>query len=240
MEVVSHPQQPKLTLRRAGERGLGDHGWLRSFHTFSFANYHDPEHMGFRSLRVINEDRVAPGMGFGAHPHRDMEIVSIVLEGELQHKDSMGNGSVIRPGEVQRMTAGTGVVHSERNPGKTEVHFLQIWILPEEQELQPSYEQRAFPADERRDRLRLLASRDGSDGSVTVHQDVRLYSTIVGARPVSHTMARGRFAWVHVARGAATLNGQRLEAGDAASTIEPGKLELRGAPEGEVLIFDLG
>jgi redox-sensitive bicupin YhaK (pirin superfamily) len=230
-----------MVIRRSSERGLADHGWLRSFHTFSFADYHDPRHMGFRALRVINEDRVQPGRGFGAHGHRDMEILSYVLEGALAHRDSLGTGSVIRPGEVQRMTAGRGVTHSEMNASATElVHFLQIWILPERRDLQPGYEQKAFPAEERRGRLRLVASRDGREGSVTVHQDVALYGTLLedGERVV-HEVRPGRHAWIHVARGAADVGGERLAAGDAASTSDAGPVEVVGRGSAEVLVFDL-
>jgi redox-sensitive bicupin YhaK (pirin superfamily) len=230
-----------MIIRRSNERGFADHGWLKSLHTFSFADYYDPAHMGFRTLRVINEDRVAPGQGFGSHPHRDMEIISYVLDGELQHKDSMGTGSIIRPGEVQRMSAGTGVVHSEFNASKTElVHFLQIWILPAERGIQPSYEQRAFPPEGRRGALRLVASPDGRDGSLTVHQDARLYATLLGAgERVRHEFAPGRHAWVQVARGALELNGTRLDAGDAAALPEAKSLELVGKDDAEALVFDL-
>jgi len=233
-----------MQVRRASERGYADHGWLRSFHTFSFADYRDPKWMGFRALRVINEDRVAPSAGFGAHPHADMEIISYVLEGQLAHRDSMGTGSIIRPGEVQRMSAGTGVFHSEHNASKDElVHFLQIWILPDRRGHQPGYEQKAFPDAERDGRLRLVASSDGREGSVTVHQDLNLYATLVGAgQAATHVIAPGRHAWVHVARGSATVNGTTLEAGDAAFTSEPGELKLAGsdgAERGELLVFDL-
>jgi redox-sensitive bicupin YhaK (pirin superfamily) len=229
-----------LTIRRADERGHADHGWLDSHHTFSFADYYDPAHMGFRSLRVINEDRVAKGAGFGAHPHRDMEILSVVLDGALGHKDSMGNGSVIRPGEVQRMTAGTGVRHSEQNAGPGKVHFFQIWILPEKQGLAPGYEQKAFADDERKGKLRLVASRDGRDGSVTVHQDVSLYTTLLdGADTASLALAPGRGAWVQVARGELDVNGQRLTAGDGAKIEGEPSVTLSGAKGAEVLVFDL-
>src|SRR5436190_13430958 len=192
-----------LTIRRASERGHADHGWLKSSHTFSFADYHDPAHMGFRALRVINDDYIAPGRGFGTHPHRDMEIVTYVLEGALEHKDSMGTGSVIRPGEVQRMSAGTGVLHSEENPSREKpVHFLQIWIIPEKAGIKPSYEQKAFPASERRGKLRLVASRDGSEGSVTIHQDAALYLALLDeSERATYEPGPGRHAWVHVARG---------------------------------------
>ena len=232
---------PQLTIRRANERGLADHGWLRSFHTFSFADYHDPRHMGFRALRVINDDTVAPGMGFGTHAHRDMEIISYVLDGELGHEDSMGNGSVIRPGDVQRMSAGTGVRHSEMNPSPTNpVHFLQIWIVPDRAGHAPGYQQIAFSTEERSGRLRLVASPDGADGSVTIHQDARLYATLLdGDQSVRHTIAPGRHAWIHVARGNVTIDGTQLAAGDAVSTSEPGTLTMTGV-NAEVLVFDLG
>jgi quercetin 2,3-dioxygenase len=230
-----------MKIRRSKERGHADHGWLDSHHTFSFADYHDPAHMGFRTLRVINEDRVAPGQGFGTHPHRDMEIISYVLDGELAHKDSMGTGSVVRPGEVQRMSAGTGVTHSEFNPSRERpVHFLQIWIVPARRGLPPSYEQKAFPAAERQGTLRLVASPDGRDGSVTVHQDVSLYATLLaGGETARHDVRPGRHAWIHVARGDVELNGTKLAAGDAASVSEPGALELVGKSDAEVLVFDL-
>ncbi|HVV87781.1 MAG TPA: pirin family protein [Kofleriaceae bacterium] len=231
-----------VTLRRAADRGHADHGWLNSFHTFSFADYHDPKHMGFRALRVINDDTVAPGRGFGAHPHRDMEIISYVLDGELAHKDSMGNGSVIRPGDVQRMSAGTGVVHSELNPSRTTpVHFLQIWIQPDRAGHPPGYEQKAYPPEERQGRLRLVASPDGADGSVTIHQDARLYAgNLADGDRAQHVVAAGRHAWIHVARGEVALGEEVLRAGDAARTSDAGALELRGRPGGgEVLVFDL-
>ncbi|MBK7073490.1 MAG: pirin family protein [Myxococcales bacterium] len=228
-----------ITLRRAADRGHADHGWLNSFHTFSFADYHDPAHMGFRALRVINDDTVAPARGFGTHGHRDMEIISYVLAGELAHKDSMGNGSVIRPGDVQRMSAGTGVMHSEQNPSRTTpVHFLQIWIVPDRRGHQPSYQQIHVPLDERRGQLRLVASPDGADGSVTIHQDARLYATVLtGGGAVTHTLAPGRHAWLHVARGAAQVGDLALGAGDAISTSDPGALTIAG--DAEVLLFDL-
>ena len=211
-----------MLIRRAGERGLADHGWLRSFHTFSFANYYDPAHMGFRALRVINEDRVQPGQGFGKHSHRDMEIISYVLEGGLEHRDSMGNGSVIRPGDVQRMSAGTGVTHSEFNASKSElVHFLQIWILPERPGLPPSYEEKSFPIAERRARLRLIASPDGRDGSVTVHQDVNVHAAVLEpGENLRYANPADRHLWIHVATGAFEINGTPLVAGDAAAVTE--------------------
>jgi quercetin 2,3-dioxygenase len=230
-----------ISIRRSSERGHFDHGWLDTRHTFSFADYHDPEFMGFRALRVINEDRVQPGQGFGTHPHRDMEIVSYVLAGALDHQDSMGTGSTIRPGEVQRMSAGTGVQHSEFNHSQQEpVHFLQIWILPERRGLPPGYEQRRFPAEERRGRLRLVASPDGSDGSITVHQDVRLYAALLApGEEVTQGIGDGRHAWLQVARGEVELNGQRLAAGDGAAVSGEPTLSLRGRSDAEVLLFDL-
>ena len=230
-----------MTIRRAEERGRSDLGWLDSRHTFSFADYHDPAHMGFRALRVINDDRVAGGGGFGTHPHRDMEIVSVVLDGALQHRDSLGTGSVIRPGDVQRMSAGTGIRHSEFNASPTEpVRFLQIWILPERPGLPPGYEQKAFPAAERRNRLRLVASPDGRDGSLTLHQDVRLYAAALAAgAKVAYAPAAGRHVWVQVARGALTLNGQALREGDGAALSGEPALELAADAEAECLLFDL-
>jgi hypothetical protein len=230
-----------ITVRKAQERGHPRHGWLDSFHTFSFADYHDPEHMGFRALRVINEDRVQPGMGFGTHGHRDMEIISYVLEGALEHKDSMGNGSVIRPGDVQRMSAGTGVRHSEFNASRADlVHFLQIWIEPDVRGIAPSYEEKHFDAASKRGRLRLVASPDGRDGSVTLHQDAYLYAALVdGAERVTHALAPRRRAYVHVARGAATVNGQPLESGDALKATEVAEMVIENGRGAEVLLFDL-
>ena len=230
-----------MKIRRSSERGHAEHGWLSSFHTFSFADYHDPEQMGFRALRVINEDRVQAGQGFGTHGHRDMEIISYVLEGEIQHKDSMGTGSIIRPGEVQRMSAGRGVQHSEFNPSKKDgLHFLQIWIVPARAGIDPSYEQKAFPAAERQGKLRLVASQDARQGSVTVHQDVSLYAGLLGAgERTRHEVTKGRHAWVHVAKGSLELNGTRLDTGDAAAISEEGPLELVGKEGAEVLVFDL-
>ena len=231
-----------LTLRRADQRGHADHGWLDTWHTFSFADYYDPAHMGFRALRVINDDRVAPGQGFGTHPHRDMEILTYVLEGALEHKDSMGTGSVIRPHDVQRMSAGTGVTHSEFNGSPQEpVHLLQIWILPARRGLTPSYEQRRFGPEEKRGRWRLIAAQDGRDGAVTVHQDVDLYATILGpGQGLDYELGPQRHAWLHVARGRATVNGQELAAGDAVSTGPGQRLAVQGgAEEAELLLFDL-
>jgi quercetin 2,3-dioxygenase len=230
-----------ISIRRAEQRGHFDHGWLDTRHTFSFADYHDPKFMGFRTLRVINEDRVQPGQGFGTHPHRDMEIISYVVEGALAHEDSMGNGSTIRPGEVQRMTAGTGVLHSEFNQSKDQVvHFLQIWIRPDRNGLEPGYEQKAFPPEERRGRLRLVASPDGRDGSVVVHQDALLHATLLGPKDeVSLPLAAGRHAWVQVVRGEVDLNGERLAPGDGAAVSGEKALSLRGRGDAEVLVFDL-
>jgi redox-sensitive bicupin YhaK (pirin superfamily) len=230
-----------ISLRRSGERGHANHGWLDTHHTFSFADYHDERHMGFRDLRVLNEDRVAPGRGFPTHSHRDMEILSWVLEGELEHQDSMGNGSVIRPGELQRMSAGTGVRHSERNPSaKDPLHFLQIWILPDRDGLPPEYEQTAFAAAERVGRLREIASPDGRDGSLTIHQDVRLYvADWAGGQTLAADFAPGRYGWVQAARGDVTVNGNRLEEGDGAAISEERKLELAGGSGAQALVFDL-
>jgi redox-sensitive bicupin YhaK (pirin superfamily) len=232
-----------ITVRKSEDRGHFDHGWLDTRHTFSFADYRDPEHMGFRSLRVINEDRVKPGQGFGTHGHRDMEIVSWVLSGALAHRDSTGGGGVLRPGEAQRMTAGTGVAHSEFNGSDGEaVHFLQIWILPDRAGHRPSYEQRAYPEAERRGRLRLIASPDGAEGSTTVHQDVRVYAALLArGQRVEHALGAGRHAWVQVARGALEVNGVSLRAGDGAAVSDEKALSLSGAGDGEaeVLLFDL-
>jgi redox-sensitive bicupin YhaK (pirin superfamily) len=230
-----------ITRRPAQERGHARHGWLDSYHTFSFADYYDQRHMGFRALRVINEDRVQPGRGFGTHPHRDMEIISYVLEGALEHKDSLGTGSVIRPGEVQRMSAGTGVTHSEFNSSRTElVHFLQIWILPERTGLPPGYEQRAFPTEEKRGNLRLVASHDGRDGSLTIHQSVDLYvSLLAPGEAVSHLLIPGRHAWIQVARGALLLNDVTLSAGDGAAVSDESRLTMTATDQTEVLLFDL-
>ncbi len=230
-----------VTIRRAEERGHADHGWLDTRHTFSFADYYDERYMGFRSLRVINEDRVQPGQGFPTHGHRDMEIVSYVLAGALEHKDSMGTGSVIRPGDVQRMSAGTGVLHSEYNPSRNEiVHFLQIWIVPERRGLPPSYEQKHFPEAEKRGRLRLVASRDGADGSVTIHQDARLYAAVLDrGQEVVHSVGAGRHAWVQVARGAIALNGAGLRQGDGAAVSGESAVVITGQEAAEILLFDL-
>jgi len=229
------------TLRRSQDRGHANHGWLDSFHSFSFADYYDPAHMGFGALRVINEDRVQPGMGFGTHGHRDMEIVSYVLSGALEHKDSMGNGSVIRPGNVQRMSAGTGVRHSEYNPSKDErVHFLQIWIEPGVRGIAPGYEEKNFSDADKRGRLRLIASPDGRDGSVTIHQDALVFAGLFdGAESATHTLEPGRRAYVHVARGEVTVNGEGLGAGDALKLEGEPSVRLEAGRGAEVLVFDL-
>ena len=230
-----------IELRRSAERGHADHGWLESFHTFSFAGYHDPRHMGVGPLRVINEDRVAAGQGFGRHSHRDMEILSYVLDGELAHSDSLGNGSVIRPGDVQRMSAGTGVTHAEYNHSKDALtHFLQIWIEPAARGIAPSYEERNFPVADKRGRLRLVASPDGADGSVTVHQDVRLHAGLFdGAERAELPLTPGRLGYVHVARGSVSVNGLRLAAGDAATLADEARLSVADGSQAEVLVFDL-
>jgi hypothetical protein len=231
-----------ITLRPAHERGAANFGWLDSRHTFSFGNYYDPNHMGFASLRVINEDKVQPGRGFGTHGHRDMEIITYVLDGALEHKDSIGNGSVIRPGDVQRMSAGTGILHSEFNASDTDlVHLLQIWIMPNQTGIEPSYEQVYVSDNEKRDKLRLIGSADGRDGSVTIHQNVNLYATRLGqGATVNVAIAPHRSVWVQVAQGAVTLNNQLLSAGDGASVTEMESLALTGASDdAEVLLFDM-
>jgi quercetin 2,3-dioxygenase len=230
-----------ITIRKAEERGHFDFGWLNTYHTFSFGDYYDPRHMGFRALRVINEDFVHPGRGFPTHGHRDMEIITYVLEGGLAHKDSMGNGSIIRPGDVQRMSAGTGVRHSEANPSREEsVHLLQIWILPDEMDVEPGYEQKRFEDEEKRGRLRLVASPDGADGSVRIHQDARVSATLLEAsQQVSYELGAERYAWVQVARGAIEVNGQALKQGDGASLSDERELTITGTAPSEVLLFDL-
>jgi hypothetical protein len=230
-----------ITVRRSADRGHFDHGWLDTRHTFSFAGYRDPRFMGFRSLRVLNEDRVVAGEGFGEHPHRDMEIVSYVLSGALAHRDSLGNGSIIRRGDVQRMTAGTGVVHSEFNASAREpVHFLQIWILPERAGLEPGYEQRAFPDEEKQGRLRLVASRDGAEGSLTVHQDARILATLLApGEAVRHPLPPGRHAWVQVVSGEVEVEGERLSAGDGAAISSSAEVVIRGVRDAEALLLDL-
>ena len=228
-------------IRRSDERGLADHGWLKSRHSFSFADYHDPRHMGFGPLRVINEDRVAPGAGFGTHGHRDMEIVSYVLDGALAHQDSMGNGSTIVPGDVQRMSAGTGVRHSEFNHDAARVtHFLQIWIEPDRRGLAPSYEQKHFAAEEKRGRLRLIASHDGRDGSVTIHQDASVYAALLdGDESAEFAQKAGRRTYVHMVRGSARIGGESLEAGDALKIAGEAHVRIDGARDAELLLFDL-
>jgi hypothetical protein len=230
-----------MQVRKSCERGHANHGWLDTYHTFSFADYYDPEQMGFGPLRVINEDRVEPGQGFGTHGHRDMEIITYVLDGGLQHRDSLGNGSVIRTGDVQRMSAGTGVLHSEFNASPRDpVHFLQIWIEPSARGVRPGYEQRHFAAEDRRGRLRLIASPDGRDASVTIHQDARVYAVDLGVdEAVAHSLEAGRRAYVHVARGAVILNGTPLEAGDGARLVDETALNLSALQESQVLFFDL-
>jgi len=231
-----------ITIRKAEDRGHFKHGWLDTYHTFSFDQYYDPNHMAFRSLRVINEDRVKPGHGFPTHSHRDMEIITYILEGALEHRDSMGTGSVIRPGDVQRMTAGTGVSHSEANPSPEEaVHLLQIWILPRQAGLEPGYEQKFFTAEDKQQKLRLIASADGRDGSVTVHQDVNVYATVLDpGQEVVHQLGPNRYAWVQVARGSIVMNGENLDQGDGAAISAEANLSIiTGHQAAEVLLFDM-
>ncbi|MGH8702914.1 MAG: pirin family protein [Burkholderiales bacterium] len=230
-----------LTVRKGEERGHANHGWLDTYHTFSFADYQDPREMGFGALRVINDDKVEPGKGFGTHGHRDMEIITYVLEGALEHKDSMGNGSIIRPGNVQRMSAGTGVRHSEFNPSRDErVHLLQIWIEPRITGVPPSYEEKPFGPAEKRGQLRLIASPDGREGSVTIHQDAYVYAALLdGKDAVAHRLPPERRAYVHVARGAVRVNGTPLKGGDGVKIENESSIELKDAREAEVLLFDL-
>ncbi len=230
-----------IKIRHSNERGGGDFGWLNTRHTFSFDQFHDPRFMGFRSLRVINEDWVQGGQGFPMHPHRDMEIITYVLEGALEHRDSMGNGSTIRPGDGQRMSAGTGVRHSEANSSKTNpAHLLQIWLLPDRSGHKPGYEQKSFPESEKRGCLRLIASPDGAGGSVTIHQDARLYASLLHpGQEVKHELGRDRHAWLQVAKGAVELNGQSLAQGDGAAISEEKQLIIKGTEDAEVLLFDL-
>jgi hypothetical protein len=230
-----------LTVRKADERGHANHGWLDTWHTFSFADYQDLRHMGYGPLRVINDDTVQPGQGFGTHGHRDMEIITYVLEGALEHKDSMDNGSIIRPGNVQRMSAGTGVRHSEFNPSRNEgVHFLQIWIEPKITGVRPSYEEKQFGPAEKKGQLRLIASPDGREGSVTIHQDAYVYASMLdGKDAVTHRLAPGRRAYVHVARGALKVNGVELKGGDGAKITEKSEIGFSGAKQAELLLFDL-
>jgi redox-sensitive bicupin YhaK (pirin superfamily) len=230
-----------ITVRHGEDRGGGNHGWLNTRHTFSFSDYWDPKWMGFRSLRVINEDRVAPGSGFGTHPHSDMEIITYVLEGKLEHKDSLGTGSVILPGDGQRMTAGRGIRHSEYNPSPTEnAHFYQIWILPDKKSLEPSYEQKTFSAEEKRGTLRLIASSDAQDGSVKINQDARLYVTLLQpGEEVEHEFSKNRHGWLQVAKGSVEVNGKFLTAGDGAAISDEQKVTLKAEEDSEVLLFDL-
>jgi len=230
-----------ITIRRSNERGGGDYGWLKTHHTFSFNDYWDEKWMGFRSLRVINEDFVAPKGGFPTHPHRDMEIITYVLSGELEHKDSLGTGSVILPGDGQRMTAGRGIRHSEFNPSATDaVHLLQIWIMPDKPGHEPSYEQKSFPESEKLGKLRLIASNDGSDGSVKIHQDAKLFVSLLSpGDEVQHTLANNRHVWLQVAKGEVELNGQKLNQGDGAAVNDERNLTIKGTKDAEVLLFDL-
>jgi len=230
-----------ISVRKASDRGLTSIDWLKSRHTFSFGDYYDAKEQGFSDLRVINEDWVVPGAGFPTHSHRDMEIITYVIDGAVQHRDSMGNGSVIRPGDVQRMSAGTGVTHSEYNPSQVEeLHLLQIWIMPDRRGHQPGYEQKNVPDEEKRGRLRIIASPDGRDGSVTIHQDARLYAGVIdGAKPIGFEVGPGRRSYVHVVKGAVDLNGIGLEAGDGARIVDERALEIAGREGSEVLLFDL-
>jgi quercetin 2,3-dioxygenase len=233
-----------ITIRPANERGHANHGWLDTYHTFSFNTYYDPKHTHFRSLRVINDDRVAPGYGFGTHPHDNMEIVTYVLEGALSHQDSMGTGSTIVPGEVRRMSAGTGVLHSEKNDSKNEeVHLLQIWIMPEKRGIEPSYEQKFFGDEEKLNRFRVVASPDGRDGSVKIHQDASIHATLLEhSKTATYSLDKGRYAWIQVAKGSVAMNGKVLNQGDGASISDEQQISVTGATEGkkaEVLLFDL-
>lgn len=230
-----------IQVRNANDRGHANHGWLDTHHTFSFSTYHDPNHMRFRSLRVMNEDTVAPGQGFGTHPHNDMEIVTYVLEGALEHKDSMGNGEVLRPGEFQRMSAGTGITHSEFNPSDSEpVHLYQIWLFPEHKGIEPSYEQKRFPEVERHNQLRLVASRNAENGSLRIHQDARIYlSQFDAGKEIEHELLEGRHAWLQVLRGAVSLNGVNLKTSDGAAVSEETALTIRATSDAEIMLFDL-
>ena len=230
-----------ITIRRAADRGHADHGWLNTHHTFSFSSYRDPNHVHFRRLRVMNEDFVAPGQGFGTHPHENMEIVTYVLEGALEHRDSMGNGEVLRPGEFQRMSAGTGITHSEFNPSPTEpVHLYQIWLFPDREGIAPSYEQKRFDEVERHNRLRLVASPDAADGSLQIHQDARIFlSSLDAGKQVTHGLGAGRHAWLQVLRGKVAVNGQALETSDGAAVSEESALEIEAKDDAEVMLFDL-
>jgi quercetin 2,3-dioxygenase len=230
-----------ISIRKAKDRGHASHGWLDTYHTFSFSTYQDPEHMRFRSLRVMNEDVVAPGQGFGTHPHRDMEIVTYVLEGALEHKDSMGNGEVLRPGEFQRMSAGTGITHSEFNPSDSEpVHLYQIWLFPEQKGIEPSYEQKRFPESERLNTLRLVASRDAAQGSLLIHQDARIYLASLDAdQDLRHELDAGRHAWLQALRGSVSLNGTVLQTSDGAAVSDEHTLDIHATSNAEIMLFDL-
>jgi redox-sensitive bicupin YhaK (pirin superfamily) len=230
-----------ITIRRSEDRGHANHGWLDTYHTFSFSTYRDPNHVHFRALRVMNEDWVAPGQGFGTHPHDNMEIVTYILEGALEHRDSMGNGEVLRPGEFQRMSAGTGITHSEFNPSPDEpVHLYQIWLFPEKRGIEPSYEQKSFDAAGRHNRLRLVASRNAADGSLLINQDARIFlATIDEAAQVSHELADSRHAWLQVLRGSVTLNDHDLNAGDGAAVSDERQLTIRAHADAEIMLFDL-
>ena len=230
-----------IQVRKAQERGHANHGWLDTYHTFSFASYQDHNHMRFRSLRVMNEDFVAPGQGFGTHPHNDMEIVTYVLEGALEHKDSMGNGEVLRPGEFQRMSAGTGITHSEFNPSATEpVHLYQIWLFPERKGIEPSYEQKRFPEQDRKNQLQLVASRNAENGSLLIHQDARIYLSSVDAeKAITHDLPEGRYAWLQVLRGSVSLNGVSLDTSDGAAVSEETRLTIQAKSNAEIMLFDL-
>lgn len=230
-----------LTVRNSNQRGYANHGWLNTYHSFSFGDYYDPAHMGFRSLRVLNEDKVAAGHGFPMHPHRDMEIITWVLAGALEHKDSMGNGSVIRPGDMQRMTAGKGVFHSEFNPSKTEeTHLLQIWIVPDRRNLEPGYEEKNFSVESRRNQLRVLASRDGRDGSVTVHQDITVSTSLLDAgTKLEVPIAPNRHLWIQVAKGSVRVNGALLIAGDGVALSNEALARIEGVKDSEILVFDM-
>ncbi len=230
-----------IRVRKAQDRGHANHGWLDTYHTFSFSTYRDPNHVHFRALRVMNEDVVAPGQGFGTHPHNDMEIVTYVLEGALEHRDSMGNGEVLRPGEFQRMSAGTGITHSEFNPSATEpVHLYQIWLFPERNGIEPSYEQKKFPVEGRRNQLQLVASRDADNGSLRIHQDAQIYlSQLDRGSSVQQDLAAGRHAWLQVLRGSVTLNGTELKTSDGAAISEERSLDIQAGDDAEIMLFDL-
>ncbi len=230
-----------IALRKSNQRGHADHGWLNTYHTFSFASYYDPAHLGFRSVRVMNEDRVAPGQGFGTHPHKDMEIVSYVLEGALEHQDSLGNGAVLRPGEFQRITAGTGITHSEFNPSKAQsAHFYQIWLLPQLDGLAPSYEQKRFDESELRNALRIVASPDGENGALTIHQDVRIHlSKLDAGKSVERGQSPGRHAWLQVLRGTVALNGHAMDTSDGAGISQESRLVIDASTDAEIMLFDL-